>query len=635
MPPDTAVTPVAEATPTHVKAPQEAGLTNDRTSRRGGSVFVVDFHRDGNSAAYRTFGWSGQEQSHVWSVGASSGLRLPAQMDNSKLTIEMDFGISTGWHGLKAAAVRVFANGHPIASAVPTGWTRLRCDVPEGLIAPGEPIELRIEHPCFVHMDAMDLGHDDRGLGLCVYALRVYPPWMKTEMERFAPRLPGGKIVQSAAPPAISPDEPTERVLYRFSVADPGRLLLRGGWVHDANGDVWSDGRLCMLELPAPASKGQYLARFTFCPLYIRNFQTSQRINILLSGAVIGQYATGTDTSFTIPLPSELFEPAGVLAFAFSMPDGLPMRLSDAGQPPKFLGLLLDSIEILPLPPRHAALAQVRDDDAALPAPLAISNRFLDVAAEELPKVVKTALGIEMTEVLQHFESLGDSSAFGFAQRKAGCEVVSLLAFGDTPLEGLMIALDEEFSAATVKSEIKLQQPDGANGEYCLHVDRYRIRWHTNTFPGTSDDETVLAGQAMRLAYLRRRFYEGLRSGRKIITIYRAAPRRHPIALPFMGEPDTWEEKPERLRFAEVLPVFLRLNEYGPNTLLYVTPCAHNRRSGTVELVAPGVMRGYLSDFVIAPELDEKDHVAWLRLAVNAWLLDTGPNASFRSTNAS
>ena len=44
-----------------------------------------------------------------------------------------------------------------------------------------------------------------------------------------------------------------------------------------------------------------------------------------------------------------------------------------------------------------------------------------------------------------------------------------------------------------------------------------------------------------------------------------------------------------------------------------------------MELVAPGVMRGYVDDFVILPDLANRDHAAWLRVAVNAWLLDKGP----------
>jgi hypothetical protein len=484
-------------------------------------------------------------------------------------------------------------------------------------------------------MDFMDMGHDDRPLGLCFYAIRVYPPWMKPAMDRFAPKLSEGKVVQATVPSAIQSGVPTERALYRFGAADPGRSLLREGWLHDPYGEPWADARVCTLELPAPAREGQYLVRITLSPLYIRSFMTSQRISILLSGAVIGQYATGTDTSLAIPLPSELFEPGGVLPFAFAMPDGLPMHPFDPTQAPNFLSFLLDSIEIVPLPSRHAALTRVRDDDITPPAPIAVSDRFLDESVDELPGAVKAALGIEMTEILQNFESLGDNCAFGLAQRKGGCEVLGLLRFGNTPLKSLMIALDDEFKAAAAKTEVKLRLPDGEHGEYCLYVDRYGIRWHTNVYGGTADEETIFAQQTMRLAYLRRKFYEAMRAGRKIVTISRAEPRKHPIPLPFAGEAELWEEKPERLRFAEVLPLFLRLNDYGTNPLLYLTRCSHNRRSGTVELVAPGVMRGYVDDFVILPDLTNGDHAAWLRVAVNAWLLDQGPNAAFRNAGAS
>jgi hypothetical protein len=630
MPADAAMTHVAKATLIEPKTTPQADTPATEENRRGGNVFVVDFHRDGNSAAYRTSGWSGQEPSHVWSVWSGSLLRLPARADNTPFTVEIDFAIPIGRHALKAAVVRVFANGHAVGSAAVIGWTRLRCDIPEGLIAPDEPIDLRFDHPCFVRMDFMDLGHDDRPLGLCFYAVRIYPPWMKQAMEGFAPKLPEGKLVQAVLPSPAAVGEPNEQAHYRFGAADPGRVLLREGWLHDARGDAWADARVCTLELPAPDRAGQYFARFTLCPLYIRSFMTSQRISILLSGAVIGQYMTGTDTSFAIPLPPELFEPGGVLAFTFTMPDGLPMHPFDPAQEPNFLSFLLDSIEIAPIPPRHVALAAVRDDDITPPAPLAVSDRFLDEPVDQLPVAVKAALGVDMADILKNYESLGDNCAFGLAQRKGGCEVLGLLRFANTPLSSLMTALDDEFRAATVKSELTLRLPDGENGEYCLYADRYGIRWHTNVNGGTSDEETIFAQQTMRLAYLRRKFYEALRAGRKIVTISRAEPRKHPVPLPFANEADVWEEKPERLRFAEVVSLFLKLNEYGTNTLLYLTRCERGRQSGTVELLAPGVMRGYVDDFVILPDLTNEDHAAWLRVAVNAWLLDQGPNAAFR-----
>ena len=237
---------------------------------------------------------------------------------------------------------------------------------------------------------------------------------------------------------------------------------------------------------------------------------------------------------------------------------------------------------------------------------------------------------MELSEILRHFESLGDNCAFGLAQRKGGCEVLGLLRFSNAPLNNLLIALDDEFRAATAKTEMSLRLQPGRPGEYNLFIDRYGIRWHTNVFEGDADEATVFTQQAMRLTYLRRKFYEGLRAGRKIWTISRAEPRKHPIPLPHVGKM-VWEEEPEDLRLAEVLPVFRRLNQYSTNSLLYLTRCAHDRRSGTVELIAPGIMQGYIEDFVITPDTETKDHAAWLRVAVNAWLLEQGPNTGFRN----
>jgi hypothetical protein len=632
MPSGTAMMQVAEALLAERRTTSSGESPKDTQNRRGGNVFVVDFHRDGNSAAHRTFGWSGQEQGHVWSLEESSGLRLPSQGGNTPLTVELDFTIPTGRIGLNTAVIRVFANGYPIGAAAVTGWTRLRCDIPDGLIAADEAIDLRFEHPCFAQPEFLDLGHEDRLLGICFYAVRIYPPWMKPSLEHFAPKPPEGKTVQAVVQFAGPVGEPNPPAVYRFGAGDADRAMLRDGWQHDPQSDAWASGRISTLEVPAPAVEGQYLARFTISPLYIRSIMTTQRITILLSGAVIGQYRTGTPVSLAIPLPPELFEVGGVLPFTFVVPDGLPMHRFDPAQPPSFLSFLLESIEITPLPSSHAALARVRDDDLASAVPIAVSERFLDEPADELPDAVKAALGIEMAEILRNYESLGDNCAFGLAQRKGGCEVLGLLRFANTPLRSLMIALDDEFKAAADKAELTLRLPDGQHGEYCLFADRYGIRWHTNVFGGDAADENaIFAQQAMRLGYLRRKFYEALHAGRKIITISRGEPRKHPIPLPFAAEPELWEEKPERLRLAEILPLFLKLNESGANTLLFLTRCERNKRSGAVELIAPGVMRGYMDDFVIRPELDSRDHAAWLRVVINAWLLDQGPNAAFRN----
>jgi hypothetical protein len=262
---------------------------------------------------------------------------------------------------------------------------------------------------------------------------------------------------------------------------------------------------------------------------------------------------------------------------------------------------------------------------------LAISERFLDEDVEHLPTAIGGALGADVAKIMGQFESLGDNCAFGLAQRKAGSEVLGLLRFATSPLRQLIPAIDDDFRSINEKNRLELRWVPSAPGEFIVFASDYGLRWHTNVFDASVDRDILFAQQAMRISYLRRKFYEGLKAGRKIYTISRAEPVKHPIPLPRADELEYWEERPEALRLAELISLFTRINEYGANTLLYITPCERDSRSGTVELVAPGIMRGYIRDFVISADPAVKDHAEWLRVAANAWLLDQGPNAAFRT----
>jgi hypothetical protein len=626
----------------------------DMVNRRGGSIFIVDFQQHGNSAAYRTHGWSGQEDSHVWSVGASCGLSLPAMTEQTPVMLDVDFANAVVEPLITTAVVRVFANGHAIGSAKIRGRSRLRCAIPATLLPPGEPIELRFDHANYFRMDMTDLGREDRVLAMCFYSVCAYPPWLAASADFFAPHPADCPVIETTLPPARSGEndarsgepalsrepslsrepalsrENNARLAYRFGADTADRMFLGQGWRFDETGHAWTAARQCDLEIPGPERPGSYLARFDIVPIFIRSVLVSQRITILLNQAVIGQFQTGTDTTLSVALPPELIEFGAMLRFSFLLPDGEPMHEFAPGQERHFLSFILDAIAIERMPPSNAALVRARDDDVLPPSPIAVSDRFLDESIDQLPAAVKDALGLELSEIMALFESMGDNCAFGLAQRKAGCEVLGLLRFANAPLKNLMTALDDEFRDAADKTKIEMRWVPSDPGEFILASHRYGIRWHTSVFDPTADQSTLFGQQAMRLSYLRRKFYEGLRAGRKIFTISRAEPRKHPIPMPDADEPPYWEEQPEALRLAELLPLFIKLNEYGTNTVLYLTRCAHGRRSGTVELIAPGVMRGYVDDFVISQDPALSDHAAWLRVAINAWLLDRGPNASFR-----
>jgi hypothetical protein len=616
-------TEVPSVEPERADAPTEE-------SPRGGTVLIVDFHDNGNSAVYRQSGWSGQEDMHVWTLEDHSTLHLPPAIEITPLIVDIDFDICRTRSLVATALIRVFVNDAHVGTARTTGRSRLQWPIPTDVIRPGAPIEIRLEHPCYARVDFIDLSRDDRVLGLCLYSVAVYPPWMLPAASALLPHPDGQQLLRPLAEPASPKGDASERAVYRFAADAPGRLPLTNEWHFDEEGNAWAAARECHVDVPAPHRAGHYLARFDIVPLRIRTVLGSQRMTILLNGAVIGQFRTGSDTSLSVPLPLELIEWGGTMKFGFLLPDGAPIHDFDSQQPRQFLSFILDSIAIGPVPSAHAGLARLRFDDVA-PAPtIAVSDGFLDESVEELPAAVHDALGIELSEIMRVFESLGDNCAFGLAQRKAGADVLGLLRFANSPLKHLMSALEDEFQAIAESAKLEMRWVPSDPGEFIMSLHDYGLRWHTNVFDATVDQPTLFAQQSMRLSYLRRKFYEGLKAGRKIFTISRAEPRKHTIPMPNADELPYWEEKPEPLRLAELLPLLGLLNRYGTNTLLYLVPVARGRRSGTVELLAPGVMCGYVDDFVIAPDPTIKDHATWLRVAVNAWLLDKGPNASFR-----
>jgi hypothetical protein len=72
----------------------------------------------------------------------------------------------------------------------------------------------------------------------------------------------------------------------------------------------------------------------------------------------------------------------------------------------------------------------------------------------------------------------------------------------------------------------------------------------------------------------------------------------------------------------EILPLLMALNRYGEATLLWVVPAERDRPAGRVEVVMPGLLKGYIDRF--APDANAHDFSfdGWLRICVNACVLD-------------
>nr|WP_294503206.1 hypothetical protein [uncultured Rhodopila sp.] len=605
---------------------------------RGGTLLILDFGLHGNSASCRTFGWSGQEESYIWSIHGSSGLRLPPAMATTSLHVVIDFAICTFASLVTTAVVRVFANGNLIGSACAHGRTRMHCTIPEGLLQGGEPIDLRFEHPCFVRPDFIEGSRDDRPLGLCVYSVSVYPPSFGRVAEILLPHPEDCRVIHAIPPLPGRSVAAEENATYRFGASGDSLSVLDENWLLDEDGYTYSSERVSSVRIKAPPAGGRYLARISLCALYMRNRLPVQRVSIIFNGAVIGHYFIASDTILTIPLPPELVDDAEILNFAFFSPDGFPNRGFAGCAAISFVSFSIDFLTIECLPTCLPEGFHLRGDDAENAIAVAVSNRFQDEPDASLPDAIASAVGASLPEFLKRFESVGDNCFFGGAQRSAGADVLGLLRFANAPIRSLLDALSNDLEALRDPANLTMRLWAYEPEEYFIHLDRYGIRWHTGAFKNAEEQpdlESVFRLHATRLTYLRRKFDETLRSGRKIFILVRADLREWPSPFPENDDFAFFREPREPLRLAEVLSVFLELNRHARNTILYITETAEGRLPGTVELIAPGIMRGYVSNLKVSPELSDIEYAAWLRVAANAWLLDKGPNAAFRNKPAS
>lgn len=595
---------------------------------------VIDLTASGDSAPYRTHGWSTPEPALTWTVGADSFLRLPGPPEPEPLILDLDVNPCLAPEMVSSQIFRVRVNGALVGCHRLTGLSRVRCSIDSALLRPGEPIDIGFEHPCFARTDLLDYSDDARPLAISFSAVRLFSPALRDEVDSAAPPPPYARLLDAPAPErSVTPhaSHAASRQLYSFGLSGSANAFLRDGWHIDREGNTWSAALLSRIELPAPQHPGPYQLRISLCPLCVQNVVVRQRISVLLGGCVIGQFSLGTDTVLGLPLPAELLDGAELLQLAFVSPNAVPMQQFAGAVAGHRLGFTLDWIALDPVPPHLTPSLPPRSDELDGTQPIAVSESFLDEPLDILPAAVEARLGTTLVDMLRDFESLGDNCAFGLAQRKGGTEVLGLLRFANTSLKSLLRGFDDEFKATTQQLEITLYLHESEPREYMLSVERYGIRWHTMVHEADAEADTVFQQHVQKLGYLRRKFCEAVRAGRKIYIVVRADPCKFDVVMPFWDSALFYEEQPEPLRLAEALPVLTELNRSARNTLLYLVPCRDGRRSGAVELLAPGLMRGYLKTFVISDQVAVADHADWLRVVANAWLLEYGANASFRA----
>jgi hypothetical protein len=625
-------------------------------------ILCISFARTGDSGAFRRDGWAGQEAEAVWTAGPRSTLVLPSLPAGRTHILDLDVEPCLALPLVKAQLLRVSVNGRQIGWTRVSGSSQIACRIAPDMTKPGAPVEVTFEHPCFIRLDLLGRKQENRPLAIRFFNVRLYDEASAAAADQVAPLRRGLKPVMLSTAEASPAAEPVpaelgKPVKHEFGVGKPGERFLREGWQPDADGLFWTAAQVSHVELPplpGPGSPGTGVRRLRLdlTPVIVEHRLPSQRMAVILDGLLLGQFRLKGETALSVQLPAEIGGDGRTVPLTLVLPDAMPTRGFANGGPEQAFGVALESIAIEPAPPRLRQAAEQRGDGLVDPPPVAVSARFLDLDAEALRDAIQAELGVKQAELMAGFESMGDNCAFGLAQRKAGAEPLGLLRFANTPLRSLLRGLADGFKAATVAADVELYLDDSKPREYMLRIARYGIRWHTTIHePDTGADAGAVANeQKVKLSFLRRKFQEGLKTARKVYTLVRHEPVRVEVVMAPPGAPDkavghlqlapvwdppkAYEASPGPLCAAEAMTVLLELNRSGPATLLYFVPCTDGRRAGTVELLAPGLMRGYMASFVMLTARDDPNDLDWIRVAANAWALIRAEKAGLRGRAA-
>jgi predicted Zn-dependent protease len=214
----------------------------------------------------------------------------------------------------------------------------------------------------------------------------------------------------------------------------------------------------------------------------------------------------------------------------------------------------------------------------------------------------------QVRQLVMQFESLGGRGLgceFGIFQRDCGAEPLGLLRWADMPYEGLLSALLNRFEGVGSEEHTVLFTTaiGGGRAEYCTRDKRDMMFMRTFVWEDQTPFERMKVSAFNRLRFLSRKLIDDLAQGSKIF-VFRLTDRN--------------------LSGAEVDALHSAMRSYGDNTLLYVRYEDSSHPNGTVEVVKPGLLIGYMDRFKMARtgELSAAPPTAsWLAVARQAYSL--------------
>ena len=383
-----------------------------------------------------------------------------------------------------------------------------------------------------------------------------------------------------------------------FAAAGNSLAFLGGGWARSEPDFTWGVGAESHVLIPQIKPADDYILTLDVIPFVHSPELPAQRLIVSVNDTVVGSAEISRPTILAYRIPGSLAGRADKMVVTLQHPDAVrPKDFSDSADD-RFLAFAVSEAKL------YRVLDARRPMEHQLPAGLMLGptteRSFGTRGHVDLTEWATSRTGLTVPEIALKFESLGENCEFGLFQRRCDAEPLGLLRFSSTFMRNLIRGLENGFEGIGEVEDIDPQLEGAPRKEYMIHEKKYGLVYHTFVYEGQRSVWLMREQESARLKFLRRKFMEELDAVEKIF-IYR-----------FGGAVS--EE--------EILPLHIALNRYGPVTLLWVVPAERDRPPGTVEVLMPGLLKGYIDRFAPDDNAHDLSFDGWLRVCANACVLD-------------
>jgi hypothetical protein len=383
-----------------------------------------------------------------------------------------------------------------------------------------------------------------------------------------------------------------------FASAGNSLAFLGGGWARSEDEFTWGIGAESHLVLSRLEAADEYVLTLDVVPFIHAPELPSQRLIVSINDTVVGSTELSRPTLLGYRIPADLARRSDKVVITLQHPDAArPKDFSDIADD-RSLAFALFEAKLYRITNANQTLR------ARLPTGLMLGSThersFGARGHVDLTEWATSRTGLAIPQIALKFESLGENCEFGLFQRRCDAEPLGLLRFSSTFMRNLIRGIDSGFEGLGEIEDIdpRLEGPPPKK-EYMIHERRFGLVYHTFVYEGQRSVWLMREQESARLKFLRRKFMEDLESTDKIF-IYK------------LGAGVSEEE---------ILPLHMALNRYGEAMLLWVVPAERDRPAGTVEVVMPGLLKGYIDRFAPEDNAHDLSFDGWLRVCANACVL--------------